>query len=105
MKFEEGCSQIAEGFEATSGLRIEPERVVESVKRALLRVGVVAEETGWEVELRVLPGRSVYDRTLRKTVMRRRNHDMNGRPFWAEIVNVTLTTNGRVRAVCVMREY
>lgn len=102
MKLEEGCAQIAEGFEATSGLKVGPERVVASVKRALLRAGVnVPEETGWEVELRVLPGRPIYDRTLSKMVMMRRNHDMNWRPFWAEIVNVTLTTNGRVRAVCV----
>lgn len=104
MKLEEGCAQIAGGFEATSGQKIEPERVVASVKRALERVGSgVAGETDWEVDLRILPRRPIYDRTLSKMVLRRFTHEMNGVPLWPEIVNVTLTTNGRVRAVCTQR--
>jgi len=86
MKLEEGCAQIAGGFEVELG------RVIESVKRALGRAGW--EEGGyefddWETDL---SGRS-------KMVIRRFTHEMNGRPLWPDIVDVTLTTNGRVRAV------
>jgi hypothetical protein len=104
MKLEEGCAQIADGFEATSGLKVGAERVVSNVMKALARVGSgVADETDWEVDLRVLPRRPVFDRTLRKMVIRRFTHEVCGWPIWPEIVNVTLTTNGRIRAVCVQR--
>lgn len=104
MKFEEGCAQIAEGFEATSGQKVDAGRVVASVKRALDGVGSgVAGETDWEVDLRILPGRPIYDRTLSKMVLRRFTHEVCGWPLWPEIVDVTLTTNGKVRAVCIQR--
>ena len=98
MKLEEGCAQIAGWW------GVDPEVVIGSVKMALERVGWGDggyEFDDWEVNCRCVDWDKRCD--PRRSVVRRFTHEMNGIPLWPEIVNVTLTTNGRIRAVCIQR--